>query len=189
MFERAFLLHTTRDGHVLGLGATWCQGRLYQVDLVSPAVVEDPEAFWLTRLPEAIQQGAEADLTCAAPLWADLAERLEGGEGHAWDLWDRGTPFQKQVREALLRIPRGDVRSYQQLAIALDHPSAARAVARGCASNPFALLVPCHRVVGSRGQLSGYRWGTALKQWLLEREGAWEAPGLPDPTTRVPVFA
>jgi AraC family transcriptional regulator of adaptative response/methylated-DNA-[protein]-cysteine methyltransferase len=82
----------------------------------------------------------------------------------------RGTAFQWRVWRALTRIPRGQTRSYSQLAQAIGRPSAVRAVARACATNPLALVVPCHRVVGSKGQLTGYRWGVPVKKALLERE-------------------
>ena len=71
----------------------------------------------------------------------------------------RGTVFQLRVWQALRQIPRGETRSYSQLARDLGHPKATRAVARACALNRVALLVPCHRVVGASGSLTGYRWG------------------------------
>jgi AraC family transcriptional regulator of adaptative response/methylated-DNA-[protein]-cysteine methyltransferase len=80
------------------------------------------------------------------------------------------TAFQRQVWEALLRIPFGSRRSYQQIAAAIGQPQASRAVARACASNPVAVLIPCHRVVRGTGELGGYRWGLGRKQKLLARE-------------------
>jgi AraC family transcriptional regulator of adaptative response/methylated-DNA-[protein]-cysteine methyltransferase len=82
----------------------------------------------------------------------------------------QATAFQRRVWEALRRIPRGQTRSYGEIARALGQPKAARAVARACATNPVALVIPCHRVVGERGALSGYRWGVERKRALLERE-------------------
>ncbi len=82
----------------------------------------------------------------------------------------RGTPFQRRVWRVLRSIPRGQTRTYAEVARRLGRPGAARAVARACASNPVALLVPCHRVVRSDGSLGGYRWGTWRKRMLLERE-------------------
>ncbi|WP_161864912.1 MULTISPECIES: bifunctional DNA-binding transcriptional regulator/O6-methylguanine-DNA methyltransferase Ada [Pseudomonas] len=80
----------------------------------------------------------------------------------------RGTAFQQRVWQALQNIPRGETRSYTELAGQLDsHP---RAVARACASNAIGLLLPCHRVVASDGSLSGYRWGLQRKRQLLEQE-------------------
>jgi AraC family transcriptional regulator of adaptative response/methylated-DNA-[protein]-cysteine methyltransferase len=82
-----------------------------------------------------------------------------------------GSRFQTRVWDALRRIPRGETRTYGEVARAVQRPRAARAVARACASNPVAVVVPCHRVVASDGTLGGYRWGTERKRLLLEREG------------------
>jgi len=82
----------------------------------------------------------------------------------------RGTAFQRRVWEALQRIPLGETRSYAEVAAAIDAPRAVRAVARSCATNPVSLAVPCHRVVGSGGALTGYRWGVGRKRELLARE-------------------
>ena len=84
----------------------------------------------------------------------------------------RATAFQWQVWRALQRIPEGATRTYQEIARELGRPSAARAVARACASNRVAVLIPCHRVVRGDGELGGYRWGVARKAALLAREGA-----------------
>ena len=70
----------------------------------------------------------------------------------------------------LTRIPRGQTRSYSEIAEAIDAPRAARAVARACASNRLAFVVPCHRVVRADGQAGGWRWGLPRKQQLLARE-------------------
>ena len=84
----------------------------------------------------------------------------------------QATAFQWQVWRALQRIPEGATRSYQAIARELGRPSAARAVARACASNRVAVLIPCHRVVRGDGALGGYRWGVARKEALLARERA-----------------
>lgn len=70
----------------------------------------------------------------------------------------------------LQSIPWGETRTYSQVAQGIGRPSAVRAVARACATNPVALLVPCHRVVGKDGKLTGYRWGIERKRALLDRE-------------------
>lgn len=88
----------------------------------------------------------------------------------------RATAFQMRVWEALRRIPRGETRSYAQLARELGQPTAVRAVARACATNPVAVVVPCHRVIGSDGKLTGYRWGIERKNRLLEIEKASSSP-------------
>lgn len=83
----------------------------------------------------------------------------------------RATAFQMRVWEALRAIPRGQTRTYAQLAKEIGQPTAVRAVARACATNPAAVVVPCHRVIGSDGALTGYRWGVERKRKLLEMEG------------------
>ncbi len=82
----------------------------------------------------------------------------------------RATAFQQRVWRALQEIPRGETRSYSQLAAELGSPTATRAVAGACAANPVAVIVPCHRVVGKNGSLTGFRWGTERKRKLLEAE-------------------
>jgi AraC family transcriptional regulator of adaptative response/methylated-DNA-[protein]-cysteine methyltransferase len=84
----------------------------------------------------------------------------------------RGTAFQLRVWQALRAIPRGETRSYSQLAREMGNPNATRAVARACATNRVALVVPCHRVVGVSGALTGYRWGVERKRQLLRAEQA-----------------
>jgi AraC family transcriptional regulator of adaptative response/methylated-DNA-[protein]-cysteine methyltransferase len=83
----------------------------------------------------------------------------------------RGTAFQLRVWQALRQIPRGQTRSYSQLAREMGVPNSTRAVARACAMNRVALVVPCHRVVGASGALTGYRWGVERKRMLLQAEG------------------
>ncbi len=82
----------------------------------------------------------------------------------------KATVFQRRVWQALQQIPRGQTRSYQQIARAIRQPTAARAVARACAGNPVAVAIPCHQVVRGNGQLAGYRWGLERKQRLLALE-------------------
>jgi len=82
----------------------------------------------------------------------------------------RATAFQQRVWKALEQIPRGETRSYSALARELGKPTAARAVAAACGANPVAIAVPCHRVVGQDGSLTGYRWGIERKRKLLAAE-------------------
>ena len=84
----------------------------------------------------------------------------------------RATAFQQRVWKALRQIPRGQTRSYSELARELGQPTAARAVAAACGANPVAVAVPCHRVVGQDGSLTGYRWGVERKRKLLQAEAA-----------------
>ena len=82
----------------------------------------------------------------------------------------RGSAFQMRVWSELRKIPYGETRSYAQVAESIGNPKAVRAVARACATNPVAVVTPCHRVVASDGKLAGYRWGIERKRKLLERE-------------------
>jgi AraC family transcriptional regulator of adaptative response/methylated-DNA-[protein]-cysteine methyltransferase len=82
----------------------------------------------------------------------------------------RATAFQRKVWNTLRQIPAGETRSYSDIAGAIGDRSATRAVARACASNPVAVVIPCHRVVRENGDLAGYRWGVQRKQELLRRE-------------------
>lgn len=81
-----------------------------------------------------------------------------------------GTPFQQSVWAALQRIPAGETRTYGQLAAQLGRPAASRAVGRANATNPISLIVPCHRVIGANGKLTGYAFGEPIKQKLLSHE-------------------
>lgn len=83
-----------------------------------------------------------------------------------------GTAFQARVWKALREIPAGQTRTYSEVAQEIGHPTSVRAVARACATNRVALVIPCHRVVRSDGSLAGYRWGLEVKQSLLAHEGA-----------------
>jgi AraC family transcriptional regulator of adaptative response/methylated-DNA-[protein]-cysteine methyltransferase len=105
--------------------------------------------------------------------WTRLMEELLAGrqpsKSIALDI--RGTAFQQRVWQVLQRIPAGQTQTYSEVASAIGKPRAVRAVANACASNRLAVVVPCHRVVRSNGELSGYRWGTDRKRRLLENEG------------------
>lgn len=107
--------------------------------------------------------------------WAEPVLRyLAGAPGdaplHALPLDLRGTDFQRRVWAALRAIPFGETRTYGEVAAQLGRPSATRAVAQACGANRVALVVPCHRVVGAKGDLRGYRWGPDRKRDLLEQE-------------------
>lgn len=92
------------------------------------------------------------------------------GNNRSIHLAVKGTNFQVKVWQALLRIPRGRVFTYEQVAAAAGRPDAVRAVAGAVAGNPVAFLIPCHRVIRKTGALGGYHWGTARKQAMLARE-------------------
>lgn len=102
---------------------------------------------------------------------AQLAEYFAGQrQNFTIPLAPRGTPFQQEVWRALCAIPYGQTRSYGQLAAALGRPSAARAVGGACRRNPIWLMIPCHRVVGASGSLTGYAGGLERKKALLALE-------------------
>jgi AraC family transcriptional regulator of adaptative response/methylated-DNA-[protein]-cysteine methyltransferase len=108
-----------------------------------------------------------------APRVRAVADALASGSGRVpVDLV--GTAFQHRVWHALMRIPAGTTLTYAELARELGQPRAARAVARACAGNRVAVLVPCHRIVRGDGGLGGYRWGLPRKQSLLAAEAAGE---------------
>jgi AraC family transcriptional regulator of adaptative response/methylated-DNA-[protein]-cysteine methyltransferase len=145
-----------------------CNGLCWLSLAASPA---EAEAGLRAEFPAAtlrpdpsLSQMVDVALACVRD-GADLDSRNRLG---ALDL--RGTVFQLRVWQALRLIPRGETRSYSQLARELGDPNATRAVARACATNRVALLVPCHRVVGASGDLTGYRWGVDRKRQLLDAE-------------------
>lgn len=101
-------------------------------------------------------------------------ERYFGGDVHALDgltVTTGGTDFQRSVWKALRAIPAGETRTYGQLAAAIGSPKAVRAVGLANGRNPVALIVPCHRVIGANGTLTGYAGGLERKRWLLQHEG------------------
>jgi AraC family transcriptional regulator of adaptative response/methylated-DNA-[protein]-cysteine methyltransferase len=100
-----------------------------------------------------------------------ILEHLRGREPNLELPTDvQATAFQRRVWEELRRIPYGTTRTYSEVAKAIGQPSAIRAVARACATNPVSVVVPCHRVVRGDGSLAGYRWGVERKRMLLEHE-------------------
>jgi O-6-methylguanine DNA methyltransferase len=88
------------------------------------------------------------------------------------DLEPQGSPFQLQVWQAILRIPYGQTRSYKDIAVEIGSPRASRAVGQAASANPIPILIPCHRVVGSRGELGGYSGGREVKEVLLALESS-----------------
>ncbi len=100
-----------------------------------------------------------------------LIEYLAGArQRFELELRPLGTEFQKAAWNALTRIPYGETRSYAQQADALGSPRSVRAVGRANATNPLPIVIPCHRVIGSDGSLTGFAGGLAAKRWLLDRE-------------------
>ena len=103
--------------------------------------------------------------------------RYFAGELSEFDLplAPQGTDFQRQVWQQLQRIPYGATCSYQAVAAGINNPKAVRAVGLANSRNPIAIIIPCHRVIGANGHLTGYAGGLDKKTWLLNREG-WQ-PG------------
>ncbi len=113
------------------------------------------------------------DNAWAAPLAASVVAAMTGDATELDLPMDiRATPFQLQVWRALCAIPRGATRAYGAIASGLGRPEASRAVGHANGSNPTAIIIPCHRVVGASGALTGYRWGVEYKRRLLEHEAS-----------------
>lgn len=114
----------------------------------------------------------QAETTCPSWLGKVKAQLTDGRSAEPLALDLRGTEFQQQVWQALQGIPSGDVISYSELARRVGRPKAVRAAASACGANPVAVLVPCHRVLCSNGDLGGYNGGLAIKKALLAHEQA-----------------
>ena len=122
-----------------------------------------------------------------APWLAELQKHFAGEQPHIdLPLDVRATAFQQRVWDALRTIPYGETRSYKQVAEAIGSPTAVRAVARACATNPVAVVVPCHRVIGTDGKLHGYAGGLHRKEKLLEAEKKRSSPRATAPGARGP---
>ena len=128
-----------------------------------------------------VAQFAKDDPTEDAGFFADLSGRLQSyarGDAITFDdvvLDLRGTPFQLAVWQATRDIPRGQTRSYKQIAETVGRPGASRAVGAAMAANPVTIIIPCHRVVGADGGLCGFGGGLPLKQRLLALERGQQA--------------
>jgi len=116
-----------------------------------------------------IRDGDDRNLEVVAQLDAYFAGKLRE---FSLPLDLRGTVFQRQVWKLLQEIPYGETRSYGQIARALGRPAASRAVGRATGTNPIAIIIPCHRVIGAGGDLVGYGSGLERKQALLDLEAA-----------------
>jgi AraC family transcriptional regulator of adaptative response/methylated-DNA-[protein]-cysteine methyltransferase len=133
---------------------------------------EELESALAAEYPQAIRRRDDAALTESV---AAVVASIEGRRRSA-SLDVQGTDFELRVWKALREIPRGTTRTYGEVAAALGQPTAARAVARACAANRLAIVVPCHRVVRADGDSGGYRWGAETKRRLLALEGAPSGP-------------
>ena len=122
------------------------------------------------RFPKATLKGGDAGFEQMVVGVIGFVEAPKRGLDLPVDV--RGTAFQQRVWQALRQIPLGSTASYAEIARRIGNPTAVRAVAQACAANPAAMVIPCHRVVRSDGDLGGYRWGIERKRELLHREGA-----------------
>ncbi|HEY3104594.1 MAG TPA: methylated-DNA--[protein]-cysteine S-methyltransferase, partial [Pyrinomonadaceae bacterium] len=122
--------------------------------------------------PNAAIDSKDTSISPSLNLWLQQVLSSLNGKTQRIDLPVdlQATAFQWRVWEELRRIPLGSTRSYQEIARAIGKPNAVRAVARACASNRLALVVPCHRVIREDKSLSGYRWGIERKRKILEYE-------------------
>ena len=118
---------------------------------------------------------SDAEATVSEPVLRQAAQEL--GEYFAgrrtrftFAMRAEGTPFQQSVWAALLDIPFGEIKSYGEIAKAVENPKGSRAVGMACNKNPIMIAVPCHRVVGANGSLTGYAYGTGMKRSLLDLE-------------------
>jgi methylated-DNA-[protein]-cysteine S-methyltransferase len=152
------LVATDDDGALRGLDWTDHEARMRELLRLQYA----KDVVQLTPAPGSASHARRA-------LEAYLAGDLEALEPLA--VRTGGTPFQREVWAALRTIPAGETRSYGELAARLSRPGAMRAVGMANGANPISIVVPCHRVIGADGSLTGYGGGLPRKRWLLEHEG------------------
>lgn len=152
----------------------------YYLDFQSPVgrlrVVERQQAIAELHIGETLPDAPELtrqDTPLLLEAQAQLAQYFAGQRtGFSLPLAPAGTAFQQAVWRQLQQIPYGQTRTYGQIAVALGKPTASRAVGRANHHNPIAILIPCHRVIGADGSLTGYAGGLAVKEALLRLEGA-----------------
>jgi O-6-methylguanine DNA methyltransferase len=127
---------------------------------------------WLPR--HVIEDGSNGTLDSTA-LWLDDYFAGRTADASVLPLLMNGTHFERRVWDRLRAIPAGHTRSYGEIATELDLRNGARAVGLANGANPLSIVVPCHRVIGSNGTLTGYGGGLDRKQWLLNHERRWNA--------------
>jgi O-6-methylguanine DNA methyltransferase len=135
-------------GTPLAMGLSWVQRKMTFTSAIEDASIE-PLRQTVDQL-ERYFSGERVQFTCSLDLY--------------------GTPFQLKVWDALTHIPYGETRSYAEIANEIGHANAVRAVGAANGANPIAIIVPCHRVIGSNGSLTGYGGGLPTKAWLLALE-------------------
>jgi methylated-DNA-[protein]-cysteine S-methyltransferase len=148
------------DSPIGALRVAVCDGTLYQIDFPDgPQAKHEPEPGWLHE-PFAVSEVADQ----LGEYFAGDRQRFE------IPLASRGTPFQQAVWQALLAIPYGHTTTYGDIARRIQRPRAVRAVGAANGANPIPIVVPCHRVIGSNGTLTGFGGGLPVKRFLLELE-------------------
>ena len=143
---------------------------LHRVDFVAEG---HEDARLVALLEAAAGEPAQRDPAAAAPA-VEAFTAYFAGERSTFELplAARGTPFQQQVWRTLLEIPPGETASYGEVARAAGYPGAARAAGGAIGRNPLGVIVPCHRVIGASGAITGYGGGLDRKRWLLAHEAA-----------------
>lgn len=136
-----------------------------EVRAINRAIIE---ITFLKNKPRATIQSNKIVEACIT----ELAEYFAGKRTtFTLPLEPQGTPFRMQVWKQLQEIPHGQMRTYGEIANAIGKPTAARAVGQAIHHNPISIIIPCHRVIGSSGKLTGYASGLSKKEWLLKHEG------------------
>jgi methylated-DNA-[protein]-cysteine S-methyltransferase len=139
-------------------------GRMARLDARLERWFEKPEV-----------KDADNPVTHAARVWLERYFAGESADTSTLTLDMRGAPFERRVWQSLRSIPPGTTTSYGAIAKQVDAPGAARAVGMANGANPIAIIVPCHRVIGASGKLTGYGGGLDRKTWLLNHEKRWAA--------------
>jgi len=147
---------------------------IYDTDIGKILIAEDGQAITNLCIEGSVDTaGAKRGETPLLQKSLAALQAYLAGERDAFaalPLNPKGTPFQKQVWQALLEIPYGQTTSYKQLAEAIDNPKAVRAVGAANGKNPIFVIIPCHRVIGADGSLTGFAYGLELKRRLLDIE-------------------
>jgi O-6-methylguanine DNA methyltransferase len=128
-------------------------------------------------LPSHVVEDSSNGVLDAAASWLERYFAGDAADSRTLPLAMHGTEFERRVWKQLLEIPAGQTRSYGEIAAALRMRNGARAVGLANGANPLSIIVPCHRVIGSNGTLTGYGGGLDRKQWLLDHERRWNHSG------------
>ena len=144
-----------------------------QYDSPIGLLVMKSDGHSLTGLSPALSEDGSSDLPVFQEVrsWLDAYFRGKRPDPHLLPLDPRGTPFQRAVWEQLLTVPYGEAQSYGDIARAIGNPRACQAVGQAVGRNPIGIIIPCHRILGADGRLTGYAWGLDKKKWLLRHEG------------------